>query len=79
MGNVPPSSGDTNNISARAGEVNQAAIAEARAVLAPDDILTIGEGDQAVRITVADALAALDADRKLEDVMEACKIGRARA
>jgi hypothetical protein len=55
------------------------AIAEARATLAPDDILTIGEGDQAVRITVADALAALDADRKLEEVMEACKIGRARA
>lgn len=78
MGDIPPSFGDTNTISAPAGEVN-AALAEARAVLAPDDILTFGEGDDLVRVSVADAIRAIEQDRALEEVMEACKIGRARA
>ena len=54
------------------------AIAEARARLAPDAEFTIGDGADKVTRSVADVLDDLEAEKGLIDLMETCRIARAR-
>jgi hypothetical protein len=60
-----------------ADDFGAADIAAARAAAAPDLTITLGKGtENEVTRTAADILADLDAERGLDEVLDACRIGR---
>jgi hypothetical protein len=65
-------------VTARPAPAPDPEIAAARAATAPDAEFTIGEGPDKVSRRVADVLDDLEAEKGLIDLMEACKIARAR-